>query len=359
VNPGIRADHRLAAGLALPEARYRPEEIAVFAQQLTERLKALPGVRSAGLVSCPPLSGYCGDNAFTIEGQPLPPGQFRLALAREADPEYFSTAGIPLLSGRVFIPQDGRGFDPNHPKQSAAVISKSMARKFWPAGNALDQRIRFGDGPTAYRIVGIVGDVLTDLDDHVRPTLYTPLLEGAKNRFYAIVRTEADPASLASAVRHEISRLDSDVPAFGVGDYSVLLDESVAHRQFTMLLLASFAGLALLLAAVGLYGVLSYSVAQRTNEIGIRLALGADLGQVRRLVVKDGLRPAILGAAIGFGGAAGAAQLLRSFLFGIGPGDPITYVAVPVMLLMIAAAASWVPACRATRVDPIQALRHE
>jgi putative ABC transport system permease protein len=360
VQPGLRADHLLTAGLSLPEARYsHREDLAVFARQVEERLRALPGVNSVGLVSCPPLGGYCSDQSFVIDGSPLPPGQFRIALWRAASPEYFAAAGIPLLRGRALDPRDGRGFDDRHPRESAVVISQSMARKFWPSNDPLGQRIRFGDDGAAYRVVGIVGDVLTDLDEYPRPTLYVPLLEGANNTFYAVLRTQADPAALANALRREIAGLDPDLPAYNVRTMAELLDESSAQRRFTMLLLASFAALALLLAAIGLYGVLSYSVAQRTNEIGIRLALGAAQSQLRRFILAEGLRPAILGAALGLAGAAATAPLLRSLLFGIRPADPASYLAVPALLVIVAAAACWLPASRATRIDPSETLRHE
>jgi len=360
VDPGMRIDHVLTAGLSLPEARYgKRQEISVFAQQLEERLRSLPGVRSVGLVNCLPVGGYCGDNAFSIEGRPLPPGQFFLALDRSATPGYFATAGIPLLSGRIFTPQDGRGFDEAHPRESSVIVSDAMAKKFWPKGDALGQRLFFGDDPKEprYRVIGTVGDVLLGLDDHPRATMYFPLLEGGRTDFYAVLRTAGDPAVLAPTVRREIGAIDTDLPAFRIRTMEDLLDQSAGQRQFTVLLLTSFAALALLLAAVGLYGVLSYSVAQRTNEIGIRLALGAGQSQVRRQVLAEGLRPAAVGVVLGMVGAIAAARMLRTLLFGIGPGDLPTYVAVPLLLLGIGALACAVPAWRASRVDPAVALR--
>ena len=362
VHTGIRADHTLTAGLSLPEARYsHRRQISVFSQQLEERLRSLPGVRSVGLVNCLPVGGYCGDNSFSIEGRPLPPGEFLFALHRAATPDYFSAAGIPLLSGRVFSPQDGRGFDNDHPRESAVVISDTMAKRFWPNGDALGQRLFFGNGPTEprYRIVGIVGDVLIGLDDHPRATMYFPFLEGTTTHFYAVIHTAGDPAALAAAVRLQIGALDPDLPAFRIRSMEDLLDESAGQRQFTVLLLASFAALAMLLAAVGLYGVLSYSVAQRTNEIGIRLALGAGQSQVRRQILAEGLRPAAIGMVFGLAGALAAARLLRTLLFGISPTDPTTYMAIPILLLAIGVIACAVPAWRASRVDPVLALRGE
>jgi predicted permease len=362
VNPGVRTDHVLTAGIALPQARYqRRESASLFARQLEERLRALPGVGSVGLVTCLPVGGQCEDNLFYIEGRPLPPGQFRLALSRSATPEYFATVGIPLLNGRLFSPQEGRGFDDEHPRMSAILISDSMAKRFWPNGDALGKRIYFDTRPNAphYQIVGVVGDVRARLEQTPRPTFYRPMAEGERTNFYAVLRTEGDPGALGAAVRREIGSLDADLPAFRVRPMDDLLDVSAAQRRYTILLLGCFAGLALLLAGVGLYGVLSYSVAQRVNEIGIRLALGARQGQVRSLVLLEGLRPALIGLLLGVAGAAAASRILRTLLFGIGPGDLATFIAAPIVLLLIALAACAAPAWRATQVDPMVALRSE
>jgi len=352
VSPGFRTDHALTASVALPLARYsKPEQIAVFARQLEERVSAVPGVRSVGLVNCLPAGGYCGDNAFSIEGHPLPPGQFTLGLNRLASPSYFSTAGIPLLRGRIFTAQETR----------TVVISESMAKRFFAGMDPIGQRIYFSDAADAPRneIVGIVGDVLIGLDEHPRPTYYLPISTGLSTSFSVMVRTEGEPAALAPAVRREISNLDADLPAFRIRTIEEMLDVSAGQREFTALLLGSFAALALLLAAVGLYGVLSYSVAQRTNEIGIRLALGAAQSQVQRLVLVEGLRPAAIGIGVGLAASFGAAQLLRTLLFGIGPHYWPAYVAVPFVLFAVAGLACAVPAWRATRVDPVVALRND
>jgi putative ABC transport system permease protein len=361
VHSGARADHLLTAGVSLPKARYaKREQVAAFSQQLLGRLDALPGVRSAGLVSCLPAAGYCRDGAFNIEGRPLPPGQFNVALDRDASPGYFTSAGIPLLRGRTFTAQDGRGFDDQHPRESAVVISESMAREFWPNLDALGQRIYFGPaGSARYQIVGIVGDVLTHMDGKPQPTMYLPLLEGARTDFYAAVHTIGDPAALAPAVRREISGLDPDIPAYRIRTMSNILGQSAAQRQFTALLLGLFAALALVLAAIGLYGVLSYSVAQRTSEIGIRMALGATQRRIWRLVLVDGMQPALLGAVLGLIGAIGASRFLQSLLFGVSQNDLVTFVSVPVVLLLVALLACSFPAWRATGVEPAAALRSE
>jgi putative ABC transport system permease protein len=351
VRPGVRIRNILTAGVSLPDSRYgNREKVAHFSQTLLQRLRALPGVRAAGLVNCLPVAGYCGDNSFTIEGHPLPPGQFQLALNRAASPDYFATMDIPLLAGRIFTPRDER----------AVIISESMARQFWPQGNALGQRIYFGDDHSPrYEITGIVGDVLIGLEDHPRPTLYVPALEGGHTDFYAVVRTEGDPAALASSVRHAISSIDADIPAFKIRTMAEILGQSGEHRAFTAVLLASFAGLALVLSAVGLYGVLSYLIAQRTAEIGIRMALGAGGIDVCRLVLLQGLRPTFLGLFIGLVAAAALTRTIHSLLFGVRAMDITTFVSVPLLLLLVALIACAMPVWRAVRVDPALALRSE
>lgn len=361
VRPGVRIQNLLTAGISLPDSRYsKREQISHFAQVLLERLQALPGVRSAGLVSCLPVAGYCGDNSFMIEGRPLPPGQFYLALNRDASPDYFRTAGIPLLAGRTFTARDGQGFDEKHPHESAVIISESMARKFWPNGNAVGQRIHFGDANAPrYGIVGIVGDVLIRLDDYPRPTMYLPLFEGGRSDFYAVLYTAEDPSGMASSVRRTISGLDADIPAFKIRTMAEIVGQSAEHRAFTAVLLGSFAGLALVLSAVGLYGVLSYLIAQRTAEIGIRMALGASRGEVCRLALVEGLRPTLFGLFIGLIAAAALTRTMHSLLFGVKPTDGTTFVSVPLALLLVALVACVTPVWRAARVDPAQALRSE
>lgn len=362
VRPGVRIKNILTAGISLPDAHYvNREQISHFAQSLLQRLQDLPGVRSAGLVSCLPVGGYCGDNSFMIEGHPLPPGQFNLALNRGASPGYFRAAGIPLLKGRTFKQEDGRGFDDRHPHESAVVISQSMAKKFWPDGNALGQQIYFDTTPGAprYRVVGIVGDVLIRLADHIRPTLYTPLLEGERTDFYAVLYTAAKPAALASTLRSTIEEIDKDVPEFKIRTMAQILRQSTEQQAFEAVLFGCFAALALLLSAVGLYGVLSYLVSQRTPEIGIRMALGADRTAVSRLVLIQCLRPTSIGLAAGLIGAAALTRVMHSLLFGISPGDLATFISVPVLLIAVALIACLMPVRRAAAVDPAIALRSE
>ena len=362
VRPGVRIQNLLTAGISLPDTRYRSrEQISRFAQELLERLRALPGVRSAGLVSCLPVAGYCSDSTFMIEGHPLPPGQFNLALNRGASPDYFRTAGIPVLQGRTFPDRDSRGFDDQHPHESAVVVSESMAKKFWPKGNALGQQIYFDDAPNAarYRVIGVVGDVLIRLADPSRPTLYTPLLEGGDSDLYALLYTDANPLVTAPALRSTIQQLDSDIPAFKIRTMAAIVGQSAEQQAFEATLFCSFAGLALLLSAVGLYGVLSYLIAQRTPEIGIRMALGANRAAIARLVLLQGLRPTVIGLATGLIAAAMLSRVMHSLLFGISPSDLVTFISVPFLLIVVAVIACLIPARRAVAVDPATALRTE
>jgi len=361
VNPGVRSDHLLTAGMVLPDARYgKREQVSAFVHELVERLKAIPGVRSAALVTCLPAGGYCGDNAFFIEGRPLPPGQFMIAMHRAASPDYFRTAGIPMLRGRTFTDRDGAGFDEKHPRTGAVIISETMARQFFADEDPVGKRIYFDGGkPVRYEIVGVCGDVVTTLDDHPRAAMYQPIWDGDWTGFYAVVRTQSDPLSLASAVRAEINRLDPNLPVFKVRSLENVLSDSTEHRQFTAFLIGCFAALALALAAVGLYGVLFYIVAQRTNEIGIRVVLGATAAQVRGLVLWQGMQPVLIGTVLGLAGSAAAARYFKSILFGVHADDLPTFLLVTALLLAVAFIACAIPAVRATRIDPAGALRTE
>lgn len=361
VRTGVRAQNLLTVGLSLPDSRYRPRaSVARFEHVLLERLRALPGVRAAALVNCLPVDGYCGDNAFNIEGRPLQPGHFILALQRAASPDYFRIAGIPLLAGRTFTERDGRGGDDQHPHQSAVLISESMAKKYWPGENPLGKRIYFGDeNSPRYEVIGIVGDVLISLDDHPQPTMYQPAFEGANTDFYAVLEIAGDPSALGSSVRSTISGIDPDIPAYKIRTMTQIVRDSASHRAFTALLLSSFAIVALLLSAVGLYGVLSYLIARRTAEMGIRIALGSSRVGVCRLVLAQGLRPTLVGLAGGLLGAAALTRTMKSVLFGVGATDWTTFLAASALLFLVAVAACVIPAWRAACVDPVHALRSE
>jgi predicted permease len=361
VHTGVRAGNLLTAGISLPDSRYGSRaSVARFDHVLLERLRTLPGVRDAGLVNCLPVDGYCGDNSFSIEGRPLPPGHFNMALERSASPGYFRVAGIPLLAGRTFTERDGRGYDDQHPHPSAVIISESMAKKYWNGENALGKRIFFGDGKSPrYEVIGIVGDVLISLDGHPQPAMYRPEFEGGNTDFYAVLEIAGDPSALASSVRRVIGAIDPDIPAYKIRAMTEVVGNSAAHQAFTALLLGSFAALALLLSAVGLYGVLSYLTTRRTAEMGVRIALGASRGKVCRLVLAQGLRPTCLGLIVGLAGAAALTRTLKSVLFGVAATDWITFASAAALLMLVAVVACVIPAWRAACIDPVRALRNE
>jgi predicted permease len=360
IRAGVNARNVLTAAVSVPESRYGAEAVSRFSKTLLEKAKALPGVKAAALVNCVPVAGYCGDNGFSIEGRPLPQGQFYNALNRSASPGYWETIGVPLLAGRDFTERDGRGFDPMHTHSSALIISESMAQKWWPGGHALGQRVYFGgeDSPR-YQIVGIVGDVRIDLEKAPQPTMYTPQFEGRHSDFYLVLRTERNPSAYASSIRRVVSGIDPEVPAFQVRTMDEILGHSSQTRAFTAILLGSFATLALVLSALGLYGVLSYLIAQRTTEIGIRMALGASRSEVFRLALFEGMKPTLAGLAVGILGAVALARMIQSTLFGVKATDPAAFLWAPAILLLTALLASLVPIGRATNVDPIRALRSE
>ena len=370
VQPGVRLDHMLTMTTAVPGVRYpRTAQRAALFTELADRVRALPGVKSAGVVSCTPLTGSCNILFFYIEGRPYTPGSFFTALERSADPEYFATAGIPLVRGRTFTKEDGVGFDPQHPRLGKIIISESLAKTHFASEDPIGRRIFFdfevqrerneGIPAPRYEVIGVVGDVLPTLDGNITPTFYRPIHDVAGNAVSLLVHTAVEPQSVAGAVRSEIRKLDPGLVMFQVRSMEELVGRSTADRRFTMLLFVAFAGLALLLATVGLYGVVSYAVSQRTTEIGIRMALGATRADVSRLIVVQGLRPAMIGITIGLVGAVFTSRILRGLLFGVTPIDPLTFAAAPPALLAVAAFACYLPAVRATRLDPTAALRAE
>jgi putative ABC transport system permease protein len=370
VKTGVRVDHSLVIGIspADPDGNQHAKTSA-FLSQLADRLETVPGVVSAGLISCPPVSGHCGDNVFEIEGHPMPPGQFLDALNRRADPGYFSAAGIPLIRGRTFTKRDGIGLDKKQPRPGSVIVSESLAKKYFAGEDPIGKHIYIdydveakkarGEIIPRHEIVGIVGDVIKRLDAPVQPTVYLPILDGGFDQVYILLHTSVEPHSVTSAVREEIHRLNPDLPLFQVRSMEEVIGRSASNRQFSMLLFGSFAALAVVLAAVGLYGVLSYSVSQRKGEIGIRLALGAEPSSVRAMILREGLKPAIAGVLAGLLAALFATRIIGSLLFGVSATDPLTFTLVPLLLLGISVAACYLPAVRATRIDPTEALRAE
>ena len=357
VSPGFRTEHILTARVSLPGSRYPDvQRVAAFQGELLERVRSVPGVQSAGLTAYLPLGGADNGWAFFIEGRPpLPTGTYNMADYRPVSPGYFETIGIPLVRGRGFTSTDS----PNAP--FVVVINEAMARAHWGKEDPVGQRLRFG-GPIPRTVIGIVGDVHHErLDKETRPELYVPFsqIPSPERRPTIVMRTAIDPAAVAAGVRNAISGIDRALPLDLVQTMEHLVSVSVGQPRFRTILLAAFSVLAMFIASVGIYGVMNYLVSQQTREFGIRLAIGATEGDVLRLVLR---RAAILiaaGLCLGLLGSAGLARLITGLLFGVSAVDPTTLVEVSLLLSAVALLASYIPARRATRVDPLTALRYE
>ena len=375
VDPGFDPHQVLRLDLALPDLRY-PEarQQMAFYQELLDRLKTLPGVESVGATSQTPLSP--GDNwaAFAIEGRaPLSPGQEQTAALRSVSDDYFRTLKIPLMTGRYFSEADTRvavpvirwfAQQPNPPHFDdpqpvpTIIINERMAQLYFPNEDPLGRRLRIIESPWL-TVVGVVGDVHhSGLNVKPNPEMYLSYRQEPQNALAVMLRTGGDPLTLGGAVREQVKALDKDQP-LTVTTMEKIFSNSVAGQRFNALLLGLFGGLALLLAMVGVFGVINYSVAQRTHEIGIRLALGAQRQDIFKLIVGQGLLLVVLGIAIGFGGAFALTRLLTGLLYGVSPTDAQTFVFVSLLLTVVAVLACYVPARRATKVDPLVALRYE
>jgi putative ABC transport system permease protein len=362
VDPGFRPEQTLTFALDLPESRYKEDSQRTrFYETLVERLEALPGARRAGAVILLPLRGNSFNLSFTVAGWPPPTqGEEPTLETRVATPGYFQTLGIPLLKGRLFTAQD----DERAPQ--VALISERAARKFFPGEDPIGRKIRLGwgrgkDKPNVGgEVIGIVGDVAqVGLDIAADPEIYVPHAQVANSSMEIVVRADVPPEMLAAAVRREVRLLDADLPIERIETLEEIVAESISRPRFYMLLVAIFAGVALLLAAVGIFGVMSCSVAQRTRELGIRIALGAGAGALRRLVVGQAMTLATIGLAIGLAAALLLSSTLEKMLFNLSSTDPATFVSVAGVLFAVALLASWLPARRASKVDPVVALRAE
>jgi putative ABC transport system permease protein len=360
VEPGFNPDHLLTMTVELPEARYKDvDKQTRFRSQTLENINSLPGLQAA-MVSELPLSGNALDHDFLIDGRPpLAPGDEPSLQTRSVMGDYFHVMQIPLRAGREFATQD---FADNAPL--VGIANEATVHQYFPNEDPLGKRIRWARDPEVHwiTIVGVVGDVKhfgLDLPD--QPALYSPYTQISpwKRWMTFVARAQSEPGSLAQAVKQQIWRADSQLPVSKVKTMSDVAALSFAARRFNMLLLAIFAGLALLLAAVGIYGVMSYSVTQRTQEIGIRMALGARATDVLKLIIRNGLTLTLMGVVIGLAGAFALTRLLTTLLFGVKPTDTATFMAVSVVLIFVALLACYLPARRATKVDPLVALRYE
>jgi predicted permease len=358
---GCLTDHVITRKYFLPEKQYdRPEKVVAFHESLLERVRRLPGVLAAGLVSTPPGGGHEGDQTFTIPEHPSSSGSVleKDALFRTADPGYFSALQIPLLSGRFFTDQD------RLERAHFVIINKKMAEQYFSGESPLGKHLiwEWAKKPESFEIVGVVGDTLHDVGEPMKAMVYFPIFLGTANRTtYAtlVVHTSGDPLSLSVALQKQIAELDPTLAIHEVLTIPQIIGEATATQSFSATLVLAFAMLSLMLAAVGLYGVLSYLVSQRMPEFGIRMALGAQRGELLRLVLIDGLRPVAIGLAMGSAGAIATGMLIKSMLYGTRPVDPQVFAVMAGSLTLTALFATVAPALRACRIEPTQALRME
>lgn len=355
---GCTTDNVLTMSYSLPEKKYdSPEKANAFNEALVDTVRAIPGVRAAALGYVVPGGGYGGDDVFTIPEHPAiaPGAALPDAMIRSASPAYFSALQIPLLSGRFFTRDDRAG------RPKTVIISRQMAQQYFPGEDPIGKHLHVPAQDNAdFQIVGVVGDTLYQVGQPGKPTMYFPVLNVIKERgFTLVVRAASDPLALSIPVQKKIARLDPELPVSDVFTMKQIIERSLGNASLSASLVLAFALLSLVLAWVGLYGVLSYLTTQRNGEIGIRLALGARREQVIRLMLGDGMQPAIYGLVLGLVASLGAVRLIESMLYGMKPLDPGIFAAAAATLLMVAALACLVPAWRASRVDPMQAVRIE
>ena len=359
VNPGFDAHNVLTATVSLPEAQYKTEQQVEFYRNLRERIAQLPGVTSASVVFPLPLGGDRIGISFETEGRPLPKSDLPVTELRMVTPDYFRTLNIPLVKGRDFTVRD----DARAP--GVIIVNEAFARKFFPDEDPIGHRVKPGistdeNDPVMREIVGVVGNVKhKSLSAAVEPEAYVPHAQIPFGSMTLVVKTAGDASGLAGAVRNEVRALDKDLPVYNVKTLDDYLAISVAQPRFNTLLLASFAALALVLTAVGLYGVMSYSVVQRTHEIGVRIALGAQRRDVLKLVVGQGMLLALIGTGLGLLASLAATRVLASLLYEVSAADPLIYAGITLLLTTVALVACYIPARRATKVDPMIALRYE
>ena len=352
VDPGFDPRGILMMDIWPQPPKYTTSQANAFHQRTLERVRALPGVEAAALVHPAPLSGDQRSAGFGIEGLPSPTEEPFNAGLRIISPDFFKTFRIPLVNGRLLAESDDAKAPP------VAVVNESLTRLYFANENPLGKRIIISGVTRA--IVGVVGDVKhSALDEEAKAELYLPMAQSTRRQMSLAVRASGDPLQMVAAVRGQIRAEDKEMPIFNLQTMERLMDKSVAPRRFNMLLLGVFALVGLALAAVGLYGVISYTVTQRTREIGIRLALGAQRADVRRLVVGEGMKLTLIGALLGLGGALALTRLMKTLLFGVSSTDPLTFIVIAALLLGVALLACWIPARRATKVDPMIALRYE
>jgi putative ABC transport system permease protein len=377
VNPGFSDEHLTSFSVSLPQKKYATEEQqASFYNRLLENIRALPGVESAAAASGLPLGNNGWQTSFVIDGQPVPPReQIPLMEACLVTPDYFKAMNIPVLRGRVFTDRDdrshlaGRDLSKLNENQRAIaglnsiVIDEEFAKRYWPNEDPVGKRVRLGTENDAPRleVLGVVGRVkmesLNQNSDRVQG--YFPYNQTPDNSMTVIIKGAADPNQLISSVRGAIKEIDPDQPIYSVRTMNEIRAESVAGERLNLTLLSLFAGIALVLAIVGIYGVMSYSVTQRTHEIGIRMAIGARPRDVFKMVLGQGMKLALIGVVLGLGFAFALTRLMETMLFGVEPTDKLTFAAISIMLITVALLACYLPGRRATKVEPTISLRYE
>jgi predicted permease len=353
VDKGFQADHALTWNLALPDTRYPDfEKRYAFVRTLLDRIEAMPSVVSAGVSNRGPLSGEGSNTGMWLEGDTETGPNHPTVDYRGVTPDFFRAMGITLQAGRIFAPSDR--------SRNVGLVSILTAQRMWPSADPIGKRFHLASGTSdPIEVIGVVGDIRTSLQKTPSPTVYVPYWQIGRPGIAVVVRTAAAPLSIARAVRDAVHQLDSELPSPAVFTIDEIVDLLLAQRRFQLQLVLVFAASALLLTAIGVYGVISHSVTRRTNEIGIRMALGASRGEVRLLVASQAMAPVVAGLAVGLVAALAIARLISSFLYGIRATVPATFAAVAVILLLSAALASYLPVRRATRVDPLVALRYE
>jgi putative ABC transport system permease protein len=362
-DPGFAADKLVALQTFIWDRYGKPEERAAFVQQVTEKMKSVPGVQAVGVTTALPFFESSMDSSypFTVEGRPAPPaGQEPTVFWTIANNDYFAAMGVSLLRGRLFTEFDKTGAPP------VVLINETMARRHFRDEDPVGRKIvvrgrqRGQAAPTPVEIIGVVGDVRHEsLDKEPRPEYFQPHAQAPNGSIIFAVRTNVDPMSLLPTLKARIWEVNATQPIYAVSVMADAIDASLKSRRFSLWLLCAFASLALALAMVGIYGVMSYATTQRTHEIGVRMALGAAANDILKLVLRQGMRLTIIGVGIGLASSFALTRLMSRLLYGVSATDPLTFVAAPLLLAGIALLACYVPARRATKVDPMIALRRE
>jgi putative ABC transport system permease protein len=377
VNPGFSYDHLTSFSVSLPRQKYPGlEQRGDFFNRLLENIRGLPGVEATAAASGLPLGNNGWQTSFVVDGRPRPPrSQTPLMEACLVTPDYFRAMNIPLKSGRYFTDRDNRSFlagrdlsklDEDEQQMAglnAVVIDEEFARRYWPQEDAVGKRIKMGaeERPIVLTVVGVVGRVKMEglSQDSHRVQGYFPFAQTPASGMTVIVKGSSDPNQMVASLRQQVKAIDPDQPIYNIRTMDEIRAESVASERLNLTLLSIFASIALTLAIVGIYGVMSYSVTQRTHEIGIRMAVGAQPRDVFKLIIGQGMMLALIGVAIGLIGAFALTRLMATMLFGVGPTDPATFAVIALLLTGVALVACYVPGRRATKVDPLVALRYE